>query len=142
MVAARHIELAAKVPGASKNVMTHSVHVSTSANNVVKRADETIAVAQQIRAATTAGEAAPHTAHLNMLAQQLCAGLRAVQMTKQTLTALKMVPVVEAVTIPFVAKAIDREAGVFKATEQHDKAAVTMFNELHRWTAALASLRA
>lgn len=69
-------------------------------------------------------------------------GLRAVQMTKQTLTALKMVPVVEAVTIPFVAQAIDRESGVFKATEQHDKAAVTMFDELHRWTAALASLRA
>ena len=68
-------------------------------------------------------------------------GLRAVQMAKQTLTALKMVPIVEAVTIPFVAQAIDRESGTFKATEQHDKGAATMLDELHRWTAALKSLR-
>jgi hypothetical protein len=65
------------VPGASKNVMTHSTHVSASANNVVKRADEMVAVAQEIRAATTAAAAAPHVAHLNMLAQQLYAGLDA-----------------------------------------------------------------
>lgn len=77
MGVAQHIELAAKVSGASKNVMTHSVHVSASANNVVKRADEMIAVAQQIRAATTAADAAPHVAHLNMVAQQLYAGLDA-----------------------------------------------------------------
>lgn len=68
-------------------------------------------------------------------------GLRAVQMAKQTLGALKMVPIVEAVTIPFAAQAIDRESGTFKATEQHDKAAATMLDELHRWTRALASLR-
>jgi NAD(P)H-dependent FMN reductase len=68
-------------------------------------------------------------------------GLRAVQMTKQTLGALKMVPIVEAVTIPFVAQAIDRESGAFKATEQHDKAAAAMLDELLRWTTALASLR-
>ena len=68
-------------------------------------------------------------------------GMRAVQMTEQSLTALKMVPIVEAVPIPFVAQAIDREAGVFKASEQQDNAAATMFNELHRWTTALASLR-
>ena len=69
-------------------------------------------------------------------------GLRAVQMTKQSLTAFKMVPIVEAVTIPYVSQAIDRESGVFKASEQQDKAAATMFDELHRWTDALASLRA
>ena len=68
-------------------------------------------------------------------------GLRAVQMAKQTLGALKMVPIVEAVTIPFVTQAIDRESGTFNATEQHDKAAATMLDELHRWTTALASLR-
>jgi hypothetical protein len=75
--AAQHIELAAKVEGASKNVMTHSGHVATSAGNVVKRADEMIAVAREIRAATSVAQAAPHTEHLNMLAQQLYAGLDA-----------------------------------------------------------------
>jgi NAD(P)H-dependent FMN reductase len=69
-------------------------------------------------------------------------GLRAVQMTKQTLSALKMVPIVEAVTIPFVAQTIDRESGAFKATELHDKSATTLLDELYRWTSALAQLRA
>jgi hypothetical protein len=77
MGVAMHIYLAAQAPGASKNVMTHSIHVATSANNVMKRADEMIAVAQQIRSAKTAAEAAPHVAHLNMVAQQLYAGLDA-----------------------------------------------------------------
>lgn len=68
-------------------------------------------------------------------------GIRAVQIAKNTLTTLKMVPIVEAVTIPFVAQTIDRESGKFKATEQHDKSATVMLDELHRWTAALATLR-
>jgi len=68
-------------------------------------------------------------------------GLRAVQLTKQTLTTLKMVPIVEAVTIPFVAQAIDREIGAFKANEQHQKSAVVLLDELLRWTEALAVLR-
>jgi NAD(P)H-dependent FMN reductase len=68
-------------------------------------------------------------------------GLRAAQMAKLTLGALKMVPIVEAVTIPFVAQAIDRDSGRFKATEQHDKGAATVLDELLRWTSALASLR-
>ena len=74
---AQHIELASKVAGASKNVMTHSMHVSASAGNVAKRADEMIAAAQQVRAATTVAQAAEHVAHLNMVAQQLYAGLDA-----------------------------------------------------------------
>lgn len=74
---AQHIELAAKVGGASKNVMTHSAHVSASANNVVKWSDEIVALAQKIRAATSAGEASPMVAQLNTLAQQLTAGLDA-----------------------------------------------------------------
>ena len=69
-------------------------------------------------------------------------GLRAVQMTRQTMLALKMVPIVEAVTIPFVAQAIDRESGTFKASEQHEKAAAVMLDELLRWAKALAPLRA
>lgn len=67
-------------------------------------------------------------------------GLRAVQMTKQTLTALKVTPVAEAVTIPFVAKAV--EGGTFNATELHDKSAVALLDELFRWTSVLAPLRA
>jgi NAD(P)H-dependent FMN reductase len=68
-------------------------------------------------------------------------GLRAVQATRQTLAALKMVPIVEAVTIPFVAQAIDRESGAFKASEQHERSATVMLDELYRWTEALAVLR-
>jgi NAD(P)H-dependent FMN reductase len=68
------------------------------------------------------------------------AGMRAVQLVKPTLTALKIVPIVDAVAIPFVGQAIDREAGVFKATEQHEQSAVAMLDELLRWTEALASL--
>jgi NAD(P)H-dependent FMN reductase len=68
-------------------------------------------------------------------------GLRGVQLIKQTLTALKMVPIVEAVVIPFVAQAVDREAGVFTANETQEKAAPTMLDELLRWTEALAVLR-
>ena len=79
MGVAQHIGLAAKVEGASKNVMTHSAHVTASAGNVVTRADEMIAVAQQIRAATTAEAANARLAHFNMLAQQLYAGVDANQ---------------------------------------------------------------
>jgi len=68
-------------------------------------------------------------------------GLRAVQMAKLSLQALKMVPIVEAVAIPFVAQTIDRESGKFNATEQHDKSATVMLDELYRWAGALATLR-
>jgi NAD(P)H-dependent FMN reductase len=69
-------------------------------------------------------------------------GLRAVQMVKQTVTAMKMVPIPEGVTIPFVGQAIDKESGAFTATDGQDKAAVTALDELARWTTALATLRA
>lgn len=68
-------------------------------------------------------------------------GIRAVQLAKQTLTTLKMVPIVEAVVIPFVAQAIDRETGAFRANEQHEKSATVLLDELLRWTEALAVLR-
>jgi NAD(P)H-dependent FMN reductase len=71
----------------------------------------------------------------------MSAGLRAAQMTKQTVTAVRMMPIPEAVNIPFVAQAIDRESGTFKATEQHDKSAAAMLDELHKWATALAPLR-
>lgn len=67
-------------------------------------------------------------------------GLRSVQMLKQTVTALKMVPMVEAVSIPFFAKSIDA-SGVFTPDELQNKAAAAMLTELRRWTDALAVLR-
>ena len=69
-------------------------------------------------------------------------GLRAVQMVKQTVTAMKIVPIPEAVTLPFVAQAIDKESGTFKATDAHNTSAATLLDELARWTRALATLRA
>lgn len=69
-------------------------------------------------------------------------GLRSVQMTRQTLTALKMVHLAEVVAIPFIAKQIDAESGRFNATEGNEKAAIAVLDELLRWTGALASLRA
>lgn len=69
------------------------------------------------------------------------AGLRAAQMVKQTVAALKMVPIAEAISIPFVGLAIDKESGAFKATDAQDTAVATLLDELARWTTALASLR-
>jgi NAD(P)H-dependent FMN reductase len=66
-------------------------------------------------------------------------GMRSVQMSKLVLATLKVVPLPEAVNIPMVAQHL--EAGVFRGTEAHDKAAVVMLDELLRWTEALATLR-
>lgn len=66
-------------------------------------------------------------------------GLRSVQMTKQILTTLKVVPIVEAVTLPFYAQSM--KDGVFSG-EAHEKGANAMLDELARWTTALRSLRA
>ena len=66
-------------------------------------------------------------------------GLRAGQMTRQLLTFFKVVPLVEQVTIPFVAQSITD--GVFAANETHDKSAQVMLDELVRWTAAVKTLR-
>lgn len=68
-------------------------------------------------------------------------GLRSVQMTKQVVTTLKMVPIVEAVAIPFFTKLVDGATGKFDGGELHDKAAAAMLNELVRWTGALKVLR-
>jgi NAD(P)H-dependent FMN reductase len=67
-------------------------------------------------------------------------GARSVAMTKQVVTALKMMPMFEAVGIPLFSQFLD--AGVFKATEHHEKAATAMLDELLRWTEALKPMRA
>ena len=66
-------------------------------------------------------------------------GLRSVQSAKPLLCALKVVPIVEAVTLPSVHKQV--EDGRFKAEPSHQKAASIMLDELKRWTDALAVLR-
>jgi len=66
-------------------------------------------------------------------------GTRSAQMTKSIVSALKMVPLYEGVTIPFFSKSI--EGGTFKGGETQDKAAATMLDELVRWSDALKALR-
>jgi NAD(P)H-dependent FMN reductase len=66
-------------------------------------------------------------------------GMRAVQMTKPTLVVLKVMPIPESVTIPFFSQLMENEH--FRGSEPLEKAAVTMLDELQRWTDALASLR-
>jgi NAD(P)H-dependent FMN reductase len=67
-------------------------------------------------------------------------GTRSVEMTKQILTGLKMMPIPESVIVPFVTKSIDT-TGAFAATDAHAASAVKMLDELARWTAALMTLR-
>lgn len=66
------------------------------------------------------------------------AGTRGVQMTKQVLIGLKVVPIPEAVNVPFFTKMI--HDGVFDGASQETPAQV-MLDELARWTTALATLR-
>ena len=75
--AATHIELAAKAPGASQNVITHSTHIATASRNTVQRADSMLAIAKRIQAATTVEEAAKLVNQLAALAPQLMAGMDA-----------------------------------------------------------------
>lgn len=67
------------------------------------------------------------------------AGLRGVQMSKQVVTALGMMPIQEAVAQPFFTSHI--KDGVFAPGETQDKAAVAMLDALATWSAALAPLR-
>lgn len=68
-------------------------------------------------------------------------GTRGVQMTKQIVTTLKMMPLPEAVAIPFFTQHIDKETGAFDPGETQEKASVVMLDELFRWTGALKQLR-
>jgi NAD(P)H-dependent FMN reductase len=66
-------------------------------------------------------------------------GMRAVQTEKLMVTGFKMMPMVEAVNIPFYTQFVDN--GVFKSNETHDKAVPVMLDELLRWSEALKTLR-
>ncbi len=70
----------------------------------------------------------------------IAAGTRAVQQLKQVVTALRMLPVGEAVSIPFHTQFID-EQGHVQANEVMEQAADAMLDELVRTEAALRPLR-
>ena len=69
------------------------------------------------------------------------AGTRSMEVLKQYVSALKMVPLVEAVSIPFFTKHIDEKTGEFDPGEVQTKAAKVMLDELVRWERALRQLR-
>jgi NAD(P)H-dependent FMN reductase len=71
----------------------------------------------------------------------VAAGTRAMQQLKTVVAALKMVPVPEAVNIPFVARFIGDD-GEVHANEIMEQAVDLMLDELLRVQAALAPLRA
>jgi NAD(P)H-dependent FMN reductase len=70
----------------------------------------------------------------------VAAGTRAMQMLKQVVSALKMVPMTEAVNIPFVQQFLDSDR-VLQPNEVMENAAKAMLDELARWTAATQALR-
>ena len=67
-------------------------------------------------------------------------GIRSVQMAKLVITSLKMMPIPEAVAIPFFAKSIDAQ-GVVQGGEALAKSATTMLDELLKWDRALRTIR-
>jgi NAD(P)H-dependent FMN reductase len=71
----------------------------------------------------------------------VAAGTRAVQQTQQVVAALRMVPVVEAVPIPFFQQFID-EDGTVRANEPMEEGVAAMLDELVRVEEALRPLRA
>ncbi len=68
------------------------------------------------------------------------AGTRAVQELKLPVTTLGMMPLPQAVNIPFFTKFIN-ENGVFEANEPLDRSANVMLNKLQAWAKALKGMR-
>jgi NAD(P)H-dependent FMN reductase len=69
----------------------------------------------------------------------LSGGTRSQQSAKPVLTSMKMMPIPEAVSIPFVRNFL--KDGRFVAEESQTKSAAGMLDELHKWAGALAPLR-
>jgi len=70
------------------------------------------------------------------------AGLRSANALRIICTAHNMMPLPQAVSIPFVAKLVDKETGAFEPGEVQEKAAKGMLTELARWEKAMRTLRA
>ena len=69
--ALQHLEFAAKAEGATASITTHAASASSSLSNVRQSVDDAVAMAQRIRAATDAGQAAALAADLAGLTQQI-----------------------------------------------------------------------
>ncbi len=67
-------------------------------------------------------------------------GLRAVQMLKQIVTTLKMMPMAEAVVLPNFQRHLDAD-GRFAPQAAESQAAADMLAELLRWSRAMTALR-
>jgi NAD(P)H-dependent FMN reductase len=70
----------------------------------------------------------------------LSGGTRAVQALKPLLTSVRIVPITEAVNVPFFTQFIDTEDR-FVASKQNETAAQTMLAELKKWTIGLKAMR-
>lgn len=70
----------------------------------------------------------------------IAGGTRSIQLLKPVLTALKLVPLAEAVNIPFFAKYLDDQEG-FVADETLIGSANHLMTELLHWTKALKPMR-
>jgi len=70
----------------------------------------------------------------------IAAGTRSVQQLKQVLTPLNMMPISEAVAIPFFTEYMN-DKKVFIGNERFEKAAVTMVEKLSIWSQHMKALR-
>jgi NAD(P)H-dependent FMN reductase len=70
----------------------------------------------------------------------ISAGTRSVQSAKTVLTSMRIMPIPEAVSIPFVRNLLKEDR--FVGEETQVKSAAGMLDELHKWATALAPLRA
>jgi NAD(P)H-dependent FMN reductase len=70
----------------------------------------------------------------------ISAGTRAIQSLKLVVTTLRMVPIFEAVSIPFYSQYID-ENGKFNANDSMNRSADALLKELLRWTGLLKEMR-
>jgi hypothetical protein len=75
--ALQHLGFAAGAEGASANVKTHAAHVTASLEDAIQWADQAIATAEKIRAATSAANAAPLVRDLILLTTHIVDGVDA-----------------------------------------------------------------
>jgi NAD(P)H-dependent FMN reductase len=71
----------------------------------------------------------------------LSGGTRSVQMAKQVLTSVRVMPIPEAIALPFYSKLIGPD-GKLAPGDSADKSAAALLDELLRWAEALAPMRA
>jgi hypothetical protein len=75
--ALQHLDFAAKAEGASANVKSHATHVTASLGNAIRWTDQAIGTAENIRAATSAADAALLVKDLILLTTHIVEGVDA-----------------------------------------------------------------